>query len=332
MKYGVVNFSKVLFLWKLNKRITLEKRRYNDFPSFCREIFGERVQKLSIDGGFTCPNRDGKKGTGGCTFCNNESFNPAYCRSVKGITQQIEEGVGFFSAKYQGQKYLAYFQAYSNTYAPLDVLRQKYEEALAHSKVVGLVIATRPDAVDDRVLDYLEDLAQRHYICVEYGVESANDDVLALVNRGHTFAEAESVIRRTAGRGIYIGAHLIFGLPGESPDSMLDGAVRLGNLPINILKLHQLQIIRNTRMADDYLRAPEQFRLYSMEEYLDFVVDVIERINPDIYLERFVNQAPEEYLIAPKWGVKNFEFVAKLDKRLRERGVVQGALCEGLRD
>lgn len=304
----------------------MEKRRYNDFPSFCRKVFGERVQKLSIDAGFTCPNRDGKKGTGGCTFCNNDSFNPDYCRSVKGITQQIDEGVGFFSSKYQGQKYLAYFQAYSNTYAPLEVLRQRYEEALAHPKVVGIVIATRPDAVDDRVLDYLEMLASKHYVCVEYGVESANDAVLLRVNRGHSFADAEDAIRRTAGRGIYIGAHLIFGLPGESPESMLDGAVRLGNLPINILKLHQLQIIRNTRMAEEYLREPEQFRLYSMQEYLDFVADVIERINPDIYLERFVNQAPEEYLIAPKWGVKNFEFVAKLDKCLRERGIEQGGV------
>lgn len=308
-------------------RTILEKRRYHDFPSFCRKVFGERVQKLSIDGGFTCPNRDGKKGSGGCTFCNNESFNPDYCRSVQGITRQIDEGVRFFQAKYQGQKYLAYFQAYSNTYAPLKVLRERYEEALAHSQVAGLVLATRPDVIEDDVLEYLGELAQKYYVCIEYGVESANDEVLSRVNRGHSFAEAEDAIRRTAYRGIYIGAHLIFGLPGESRESMLEGAARLGRLPIDILKLHQLQIIRGTRMAEEYLRAPETFRLYSLDEYLDFVVDVIGSMNPGVYLERFVNQAPADYLIAPQWGIKNYEFVAKLDKRLKEREMWQGKLC-----
>lgn len=305
----------------------MEQRRYQDFPTFCRKVFGERVQKLSIDGGFTCPNRDGKKGSGGCTFCNNESFNPDYCRSVQGITRQIDEGVRFFQAKYQGQKYLAYFQAYSNTYASLKVLKERYEEALAHPQVVGLVLATRPDVVEDEVLDYLGELAQEHYVCIEYGVESANDAVLKRVNRGHSFAEAEEAIRRTAGRGIYIGAHLIFGLPGDSRDSMLGGAVRLSHLPVDILKLHQLQIIRGTRMAEEYLQAPEQFRLYSMDEYLDFVVDVIGRIKPELYLERFVNQAPAAYLVAPRWGIKNYEFVAKLDKRLKEADMWQGKLC-----
>lgn len=306
----------------------MEQRRYHDFPAFCRKVFGERIQKLSIDGGFTCPNRDGRKGSGGCTFCNNESFNPDYCRTVQGISRQIAEGVRFFQAKYQGQKYLAYFQAYSNTYASLDVLKERYEEALAHPLVAGLVLATRPDVIEDGVLDYLECLAQKYYVCIEYGVESVNEEVLKRVNRGHSFVEAEAAIRRTANRGIYIGAHLIFGLPGESRQSMLDGAVRLSHLPIDILKLHQLQIIRGTRMAEEYLQAPEMFRLYSLEEYLDFVVDVIGRMNPDIYLERFVNQAPAEYLIAPKWGVKNYEFVAKLDKRLKERNVWQGKFCD----
>lgn len=303
---------------------TLEKKRYNDFPSFFRTLFPERVQKLSIDGGFTCPNRDGKKGVGGCTYCNNKSFNPDYCRAVDGIGLQIEEGIRFFNAKYQGQSYLAYFQAYSNTYAPLEVLKQRYEEALAHPNVVGLVIGTRPDAVTDEVLDYLEYLAKTRYVCIEYGVESANDEVLRGINRGHGFAEAEEAIRKTAGRGIYIGAHLIFGLPSESYESMLEGAVRLADLPIHVLKLHQLQIIRDTLMAEQYLAGPESFRLYTLEEYLDFVVDVIEHIRPDVYLERFVNQAPADYLLAPKWGIKNFEFVAKLDKRLKERDTWQG--------
>lgn len=325
---GIVFFAKVdLFLcdFRIFAVLFMEtKKRYRDYSSFFKTLFKERVQKLSIDGGFTCPNRDGSKGTGGCSFCNNKSFHPAYCRPTLSVAEQIEEGKAFFAHKYAGQKYLAYFQAYSNTYAPLDVLRKKYEEALSCRDVVGLVIGTRPDAVTDETLDYLEELAGRYYVCVEYGVESANDEVLKHINRGHSFAEAEDAIRRTAGRGINIGAHLIFGLPEETRNSMLDGAVRLCNLPIDVLKLHQLQIIRDTRMADEYLCRPDVFRLYSLEEYLEFVVDVIERIRPDVFLERFVNQSPDEYLIAPKWGVKNFEFVAKLDKLLEKRGSFQG--------
>lgn len=298
--------------------------RYRDFPSFFKTLFHERVQKLSIDGGFTCPNRDHTRGVGGCTFCNNESFNPEYCRSTTSITRQIEEGRRFFARKYTGQKYLAYFQVYSNTYAPVDVLRQKYSEALACPDVVGLVIATRPDTVNEEILDYITELARHHYVCIEYGVESANDDVLQAINRGHTFADSVAAIRRTAGRGIRIGAHLIFGLPGETRESMLEGAVRVCDLPIDVLKLHQLQIIRHTTMAGEYLADPDKFRLYSLDEYLDFVVDVIEHIRPEVYLERFVNQSPDPYLIAPRWGVKNFEFVAKLEKRLRERDAYQG--------
>ncbi len=302
----------------------MNEKRYNDFPAFFKGLFHERVQKLSIDGGFSCPNRDGSKGTGGCTFCNNRSFNPDYCRPTVSVARQIEEGKRFFARKYAGQKYLAYFQAYSNTYACLDELRKKYEEALACPDVAGLVIRSRPDTVDSEILEYIGELARKYYICIEYGVESANDAVLDRINRGHSFKDAERAIKMTAGRGIHIGAHLIFGLPGESRQSMLAGAVRLSELPIDVLKLHQLQIIRNTAMADEYLSNPSAFRLYTLDEYLDFVVDVIEYIRPEIYLERFVNQAPEEYLIAPRWGIKNFEFAAKLDKRLRERDGWQG--------
>lgn len=285
------------------------------------------MQKLSIDGGFTCPNRDGTKGTGGCTFCNNASFSPAYCREAGSITRQIDEGARFFGRKYAGQKYLAYFQAYSGTYAPLAVLRERYEEALAHPAVAGLVVGTRPDTVTEETLAYLEEIAARgKYVCVEFGVESANDEVLRAVNRGHGFAEAEAAIRAASGRGIAVGAHLIFGLPGETPQAMLAGAERLCALPVDILKLHQLQIVRGTRMAEQYEERPETFRLYTEEDYLDFVVKVIERIPPQICLERFVNQSPPEYLIAPKWGAKNYEFAAKLDKRLEEIDTWQGKL------
>ena len=223
-----------------------------------------------------------------------------------------------------GQKYLAYFQAYSNTYASLDILKNKYEEALACSDVVGLVIGTRPDVISEEILDYVQKLAQKYYVCIEYGVESTDDKVLNRINRGHTFEETEQAIRLTAERGIRIGAHLIFGLPGETPAEMVQGAVRLCDLPIDVLKLHQLQIVKGTRMAEEYLQDTSSFRLYTLDDYLDFVVEVIEHIRPDVYLERFVNQSPDEYLIAPKWGVKNYEFVAKLDKRLKEKNSWQG--------
>lgn len=302
----------------------MPEKRYRDLPAFFKMRFGERVQKLSVDAGFTCPNRDGSKGWGGCTYCNNESFHPEYCRPVKGIRQQLVEGIRFFGRKYKGQKYLAYFQAYSNTYAPLEVLKRKYEEALACPGIVGLVIATRPDAVDEEKLDYIARLAERCYVCVEYGVESVHDDILGGIHRGHTYAEAEWAIRETAGRRIYTGAHLILGLPGESRTAMVEGAGQLSRLPLHVLKLHQLQIIRDTPMADRYARDPQQFGLYTLEEYLDIVAEVIGRINPEVYLERFVNQSPDEYLIAPKWGVKNYEFVAKLEKILEKKNISQG--------
>ncbi|MDR1755444.1 MAG: TIGR01212 family radical SAM protein [Culturomica sp.] len=302
----------------------MEEKRYRDLARFFRQQFGERVQKLSLDGGFSCPNRDGAKGRGGCTYCNNESFNPAYCREAGSITAQLQEGVRFFGAKYKGQRYLAYFQAYSNTYAPLEVLKARYEEALAFPGVVGLVIATRPDAVTGEILDYIATLAKERYVCIEYGVESVNEEVLRSIRRGHTYQEAEQAICLTAERGIYTGAHLIFGLPGETPESMLEGVSTLTRLPLHVLKLHQLQIIAGTPMAEVWREHPEQFRLYTEEEYLDFIVQVIERIHPDLYLERFVNQAPADWLLAPKWGAKNHEFTAKVEKRLREADSWQG--------
>ena len=303
---------------------TESRKRYNDYPAYFKELFGERVQKLSIDGGFTCPNRDGKKGTGGCTFCNNESFNPGYCRAVSGISRQIGEGRAFFARKYIGQKYLAYFQAYSNTYAPLEELRQKYEEALDCPDVVGLVIATRPDAVTDDVLDYIAGLSRRCYVCVEYGVESANDEVLRTVNRGHTFAVSAEAVRKTAERGILVGGHIILGLPGEEREMLIRQAGVLSQLPLTTLKLHQLQLIKGTRMASEYVKEPEAFHLYTADEYVDLVIDYIEHLRPDIVLERFVSQSPKELLIAPDWGLKNYEFTDKVKKRMREKDAWQG--------
>lgn len=302
------------------------EKRYNDFPSYFRKIFSERVQKVSVDAGFTCPNRDGSKGLGGCTYCNNKTFKPSYCNLDNSVTTQIQQGVDFFSKKYKAMRFLAYFQAYTNTYAPLENLKELYEEALQHPKIVGLVISTRPDAVNAELLDYLAELSKKVYVMVEFGLESHLDKTLETINRGHTFAESVWALEETAKRGINNGAHLILGLPGESREELLDQAKVISKLPIKNLKLHQLQIHKGTLLEKQFEQHPENFHLYSAEEYVDLVVDYLELLNPEIIVERFISQAPKEMLIAPKWGLKNFEFVAKVEKRLKERDTWQGKL------
>ena len=301
-----------------------ERKRYREFGDFLRERFPFKAQKIAINAGFTCPNRDGSKGRGGCTYCNNQTFNPSYCQTDKSVTDQLAEGVRFFSRKYPEMRYLAYFQAYTSTYGEQERLEHLYEEALSYPGVVGLVIGTRPDCVPDRLLDYLARLSERVLVLVEYGVESTLDRTLRRINRGHDFAEAEEAIRRTAARGIAVGAHLILGLPGESRDEILGHADRLSDLPLTTLKLHQLQLIRHTRMALEFERQPEDFHLFTADEYIDLAIDFIERLDPAIALERFVSQSPKELLIAPDWGLKNYEFTARVNRRLAERDSWQG--------
>lgn len=301
-----------------------ERKRYREFGDFLRERFPFKAQKIAINAGFTCPNRDGSKGRGGCTYCNNQTFNPGYCQTDKSVADQLAEGVRFFSHKYPEMRYLAYFQAYTSTYGEQERLERLYEEALSYPGVVGLVIGTRPDCVPDRLLDYLARLSERVLVLVEYGVESTLDRTLRRINRGHDFAEAEEAIRRTAARGIAVGAHLILGLPGESRDEILGHADRLSELPLTTLKLHQLQLIRHTRMALEFERQPEDFHLFTVDEYIDLAIDFIERLDPAIALERFVSQSPKELLIAPDWGLKNYEFTARVNRRLAERDSWQG--------
>lgn len=305
----------------------MEKRRkYYEYGEFLRERFDFKVQKISINAGFTCPNRDGTKGWGGCTYCNNQTFSPEYCHTDKSVTEQLEKGVKFFSRKYPEMRYLAYFQAYTNTYGRLESLIKKYEEALSYPDVVGLIVGTRPDCMPDELLDYFTELSKSKFVMVEYGLESTSNKTLVRINRGHTHEESESAIRRTAERGIYTGAHLILGLPGESRDEMLKHADILSALPITTLKLHQLQLIRNTRMAKEFDENPSQFHLYTADEYIELVIDFIERLNPSIVVERFVSQSPKELLIAPDWGLKNYEFTAKVNRRIDERDTWQGRL------
>ena len=298
--------------------------RYNDLSAYLSAHFPYKVQKISLNAGFTCPNRDGTVGYGGCTYCNNQTFNPAYCKTEKTVTEQLEEGKQFFARKYPEMKFLAYFQAYTNTYAELEELKRKYEEALQVKDVVGIVIGTRPDCMPDTLLDYLEELNQRTFLIVEYGVESTDNDTLKRINRGHTFEVAEEAIRMTAARGIRVGAHIILGLPGETNDQLIKQAGVLSALPLTTLKLHQLQLIRGTRMAHEFEMQPEDFHLYSADEYIDLVIDYVEHLRPDIVLERFVSQSPKELLIAPDWGLKNHEFTDKVKKRMRERDAWQG--------
>lgn len=301
-----------------------KERRYCDLTGFFAERFPYKVQKISINAGFTCPNRDGTVGYGGCTYCNNQTFNPAYCQTDKSVTQQLAEGKMFFAHKYPEMKYLAYFQAYTNTYAELEELKRKYEEALAVEDVIGLVIGTRPDCMPDALLDYLEELNRRTFLLVEYGIESTDDAVLRRINRGHTFAVSAETIRRTAERGILTGGHVILGLPGENLQRLPMQAEQLSELPITTLKLHQLQLIKGTRMAAEYKASPEGFHLFTADEYIDLVIDYMEHLRPDIVLERFLSQSPAELLIAPDWGLKNYQFTDKLRNRMKARDAWQG--------
>jgi radical SAM protein (TIGR01212 family) len=297
---------------------------YRDFSEFLKQHFKQKVQKISLNAGFTCPNRDGTKGWGGCTYCNNQTFNPEYCKGEKSITQQLEEGKSFFSRKYPEMEYLAYFQAYTNTYSGLDTLKRKYEEALSMEGIVGLVIGTRPDCMPDALLRYLEELNKSTFLLVEYGIETTDDETLKRINRGHTYSDTVDAVERTAGCGILTGGHVILGLPGEKRMDIVKQAGVLSHLPLSTLKIHQLQLIRGTSMAEEYEKNPSAFQIVDVEEYIDLVIDYVEHLRADIVLDRFVSQSPKELLIAPGWGLKNYEFTVRVQARMKERGTYQG--------
>lgn len=284
--------------------------KYRDVGHWLQSQLGCRVQKISVDAGFACPNRDGRIGKGGCTFCLPASYTPRYCSSGDSIAVQIEKGKQFFARKYPAMKYLAYFQAGSNTYAPLSLLRAKYEEALAQPDVVGLVIGTRPDCVNEELLDYLQMLAQQTFLLVEYGVESCSDETLRLVHRGHTFAQSKWAISQTALRGIHVGAHVILGFPWETRQQLLQQADLLATLPLTTLKLHQLQILKGTPLAEAYEKEP--WSMNSAQEYAHLLRDYISRLPDHIILDRFVSQSPSHLVLSPRWGLKSQEFMKLL--------------------
>lgn len=303
-------------------------KRYNSFVGYFKRKYGERLQKIVLDAGFTCPNRDGKVGTGGCTYCDNAAFHPSYSVAGKSLHQQIDEGIEFHQVRYRNtEHYLAYFQSFSNTYAPLERLKQLYEEALRHPKVVGLVVGTRPDCVDEAKLDYLASLAESHVVIIEYGIESCYDSTLTRINRGHDFETARRAVLMTAERGLDTGAHFILGLPGETRRMMLDSCDCINGLPLRSVKFHQLQIVKGTRMEKEYGLYPEQFERFALEEYIDFFVDMLELLRPDICIERFAGEVPPRFVNETPWGlIRNVELLRLLDKRLEERRTWQGRL------
>ena len=304
----------------------MKKKTYREFSDFLNTKFDSKVQKISINAGFTCPNRDGSKAVGGCTYCNNQSFSPGYGGKQQSVSEQLQKGIDFFSYKYPEMKYIAYFQSYTNTYDNIDKLIALYEEALSHPDVVGLIVGTRPDCMPDELLEYFAELNKRTFLIIEYGLESTLNSTLDFINRGHTYEESVEAINKTAAKGIYTGVHMILGLPGESKDQILAHADKLSKLPITTIKMHQLQLIKGTIMARQYREHPEWFNLFNVDEYIDLCIDFAERLNPNFIIERFVSQSPKSLLIAPDWGLKNFEFTNKVQKRFVERETYQGRL------
>jgi radical SAM protein (TIGR01212 family) len=303
-------------------------RRYHAYNDWVKREHGGRLQKVSIDAGFTCPNRDGKLGVGGCTFCNNDGFTPSYLREQRDIGRQIDTGVAFMRRRYpQTQRFLAYFQSYSNTYGELARLQALYETALAHPDISGLVVGTRPDCLPDEILDYLAALSRHTPVELEIGIESCSDAVLRECLRGHDFACTQDAIRRAAQRGLFITGHLLLGLPLETKESLIAGARALARLPLDALKFHQLQIIRGTRLANQYRADPASVPLLRPEAYIDSVIDVLEHLPGNIKIQRLGSEVPPAQRVSPDWGIRLSRFPEMLEARLQARQTWQGRLC-----
>lgn len=302
-------------------------RRFNDYSSYIKKVHGGRVQKISINIGFTCPNRDGTKGTGGCIYCNNVTFKPGYCEPDIPVKEQVEKGIQFFEKKYPDMQFMAYFQSYTNTYAPVNDLKRFYLEAISQRKISGLIIGTRPDCINDEILEMLKEISLKVPVTIEFGLESTDDKTLNEINRCHTWLDSVTAIKKCNEYGIDVGAHLILGLPGESQKQMLEHAQRISELPIKTLKLHQLQVTKDTQLAKRYKENPGYVKLFTLDEYIDLAIRFIEVLNPEIIIERFVSVSPIDKLIAPRWNrMKNFEIVALLEKRLDQLNTFQGRL------
>jgi radical SAM protein (TIGR01212 family) len=309
----------------VNTRHTHKRKQWNDYSGYIRKTFGERVQKISVNTGLGCPNLDGSLSFDGCTYCNNSSFSPFYCKSEKSIRQQLTEGIDFFAEKYNSQKYLAYFQSYTNTYTSDANFEGMLNEALSVSGVVGLVIATRPDSISKKQIELLDQLAKSHYVSLEFGIESSLDKTLNRINRGHNVQSTIEAFASCRDKDFHTGAHLILGLPGESKQDMLSHADFINLMQPNSLKLHQLQVLEGTALADEFKQVLQDFVPFTVESYIDVVIEFLETLNPNIVVERFTSESPKEMIISPNWGgLKNFEFVDKLRKEMIKKDSFQG--------
>lgn len=303
------------------------ERPFNSYSNYIKERFGERIQKISLNGGFSCPNRDGRVGVGGCAFCNNDAFITAYCTAEHGIDSQIADGKMFVTRRYRkARRFFAYFQAYTNTYTSIERLRELFAQVLAYPEIIGVVVGTRPDCIDDEKLEFFAEMAQSHYVVLEYGVESIYNETLLRINRGHSYEQSVAAIEQTHKYGIHVGAHIILGLPNETHEEMLAMATEISRLPLHSLKLHQLQIVKNTQFAEEYERNPQEFNLFSVEEYIPFVAEFVSRLSPEIKIERFAGDSPIRVRIAPVWeDVKYERFVQKLEEYMFENNLWQGS-------
>lgn len=297
-------------------------QRYNSFGSYIRKKFGTTVYKVNVDAGFTCPNRDGTISTSGCIYCNNDSFRPSSCKPTLSVSEQIRNGINHIKKRYKAEKFLVYFQPYTNTYAPVDELERLYKEALSEPSVIGLAIGTRPDTVDEEKIALLESFAKRYFILIEYGMQSIYDRTLEFINRGHDYRTFLNTLDLTKNRDIFIGAHVIVGFPIETEDDMLAMADEISDLPIDFLKIHQLQVINNTPLEIIYKENP--FHLFEYEEYLEFITEFIERLSPRIVLQRLFATAPDNILIAPRWGKNRQEILRDIERRLEIKDTYQG--------
>lgn len=291
---------------------------YRDFSQFLATLFPGKMQKIAVNAGFTCPNRDGTKGRGGCTYCNNQTFNPAYCAPSLNVTEQLEEGKKFFARKYPNMRYLAYFQAYTNTHGDVKRLLELYNEALAVDKVDGLIIGTRPDCMPQQLLDELYKINQTNPVIVEYGAETSHNSTLQFINRCHTWEDTVDAVNRTHEAGIAVGLHFILGLPGENEEMILNTVDKVSELPIDTIKFHQLQLVRGTRMALDVEQGKYSVHTFTVDQYIDLCCKVLQHLRSSIAVERFVSQSPDDLLISPRWGLKNYEFTHRLNNRLKE--------------
>ena len=298
------------------------ERRYNSFGSYIKKRFGTTVYKVNVDAGFTCPNRDGTVGTSGCIYCNNDSFRPNSCRPTLPVNEQIKNGIEYIKRRYGAERFLVYFQPYTNTYAPVHELETLYREALSDPSVIGLAIGTRPDTVDEEKIELLQSLAEKFFILVEYGMQSMYDRSLEFINRGHNYAAFKRTLDLSRNRGILIGAHIIVGFPTETRAETLAMTDELSHLPIDFLKIHQLQVIKDTPLEIIYKE--NHFHLFGYDEYLEFVADFIERLSPRIVLQRLFATAPDSILIAPRWGKSRQEILRDIERRLEIRDTFQG--------